>query len=173
MLRKKCAGEPSVETLGEWPQLSLQRAREYIRAQRGKEADPGVQTVRELCDRFYDGVIKAEHEPPNTYKRYLDRDLKPAATHIFLYISPLRCMPNSAETSRAEVQHGKNRHTGWMRWTNPASAAASRGRAPGRRRQPNTDYDWNSREPYEGLQDADKPIDRKLSNAVGDSKRCA
>jgi integrase len=76
VLRKKRAGKSSVETLGEWPHFSLQRARECIRARRGKEADPGMHTVRELCTRFYDGVIGPEHKRPNTCKRYLDRDLK-------------------------------------------------------------------------------------------------
>jgi integrase len=75
VFRQKRSGKSSMETLGEWPHLSLQNARERIRERRRKDADPGAHTVRELCDRFYDGVIKTQHKRPHIYKRYLDRDL--------------------------------------------------------------------------------------------------
>ena len=75
VFRQKRAGKSTSETLGQWPHLSLLRARENIRGRFDKEADPSVHTVRELCNRFYDGVVKTHHKRPNTYKRYLDRDL--------------------------------------------------------------------------------------------------
>ena len=75
MLRKKRAGKTTIETLGEWPYLSLQRAREMTRQRRNKDADPGARTLYQLCERFYDGVVRAVHKRPEGYKRYVDRDL--------------------------------------------------------------------------------------------------
>ena len=75
VFRQTRAGKSSIETLGDWPYLSLPKAREWSTERRIKEVDPGAHTVRELCDRFYEGVIKTQHKRPQMCKQYLDRDL--------------------------------------------------------------------------------------------------
>jgi integrase len=72
--RRKRDYKTSIDTLGPWPDMTLERARELVRQRRRQLVDPSAHTLRQAIDRFLEDVVRS-HKRPDTYARYLERDL--------------------------------------------------------------------------------------------------
>lgn len=67
--------KPHLDTLGEWPAMSLDHARSIVQTRRRQTVDPGSRTLKAGIDRFLENVVQRDHKRPATYTRYLERDL--------------------------------------------------------------------------------------------------
>jgi integrase len=75
--RYKRKYQAHIETLGTWPAMTLEHARRIVQQRRRQVVDPGSRTLREGIDRYIENVVLRDHKRPDTYTRYLERDLNP------------------------------------------------------------------------------------------------